>query len=258
MTKLLSPRLLLAMAVLLMPGSAFAQQGVRVHVVDSISRSGIRGATITALVDGMTIRAITDSAGIAVLQNGQSGVYRIHVTALGYRTQDTLRVEVAANRLTLATVSMLPQPIPVRPVEAKAQRSRALEQHGFYRRKEDHNGIFIERAEIERSSGRLLSDLFRRVPGARMVTATSGMAVWFQGSENISVPGRLTLCGPRVILDGIEQNTGSDSRFPTPIDEIAAKHDLEGIEIYRRPSQLPSRFGGAMSACGVIVLWTRR
>jgi hypothetical protein len=206
----------------------------------------------------MTIRAITDSAGFAVLQNGQSGTYRIHVTALGYRSQDSVRVEVAAARPTFATVSMLPQPIPVRPVEAKTQRSRTLEQHGFYSRKEDHNGIFIERAEIEKSSGRLLSDLFRKVPGARMVTATSGMAVWFQGSENMAVRGRVTLCGPRVILDGIEQNTDSDSRFPTPIDAIAAKHDLEGIEIYRRPSQLPSRFGGAMSACGVIVLWTRR
>jgi hypothetical protein len=55
----------------------------------------------------------------------------------------------------------------------------------------------------------------------------------------------------------MELDRGVESDKPTPIDHIIPASDLAGVEIYRRPSQLPARFGGAMSACGVIVLWTR-
>ena len=91
-----------------------------------------------------------------------------------------------------------------------------------------------------------------------MKPVAGGMAVWFQGNETMNPSGGkgLGLCGPRVILNGIELNR-PDTRDPTPIDDIVAPADLLAIEIYRRPSQLPARFGGAMSACGVIVLWTK-
>lgn len=34
--------------------------------------------------------------------------------------------------------------------------------------------------------------------------------------------------------------------------------DVHAIEVYRTPSEIPAQFGGAESACGVILVWTQR
>jgi hypothetical protein len=34
--------------------------------------------------------------------------------------------------------------------------------------------------------------------------------------------------------------------------------DIEGIEIYRRATEVPPEFGGLQARCGVILVWTRR
>ena len=46
-------------------------------------------------------------------------------------------------------------------------------------------------------------------------------------------------------------------RLRKHLDDIVEPANIAGIEIYRSPAELPARFGGAESACGVIVIWTR-
>jgi len=41
------------------------------------------------------------------------------------------------------------------------------------------------------------------------------------------------------------------------IDRVFAPADLEAVEIYRSPGELPGEFGGTRGSCA-IVLWTRR
>ena len=41
------------------------------------------------------------------------------------------------------------------------------------------------------------------------------------------------------------------------LDELGLPSELIGIEIYRRASELPAQFGGAMEGCGAVVLWTK-
>jgi hypothetical protein len=34
--------------------------------------------------------------------------------------------------------------------------------------------------------------------------------------------------------------------------------DVEAIEVYRRPSEIPVQYGGPTRGCGVILIWMRR
>ena len=54
-------------------------------------------------------------------------------------------------------------------------------------------------------------------------------------------------CAARVFVNGLN------------VDHVPRMHpdNIEAIEVYRGPAEVPPQFGGAQSACGVIVLWTR-
>jgi len=41
------------------------------------------------------------------------------------------------------------------------------------------------------------------------------------------------------------------------IDELGIPSELVGIEVYRRASELPAEFGGAMEGCGAVAIWTK-
>lgn len=66
------------------------------------------------------------------------------------------------------------------------------------------------------------------------------------------VGGMRGSCLPEVYLDGV----------PAPgarqIDQLITPMDIEAVEIYRSPSEVPARFTTAASQCGVILIWSRR
>jgi hypothetical protein len=251
--------LLVAACATLCAAPSDAQVVLRIRVTDAISATPIHGALVVVHQSRDTTRALTDSAGNAQLAPRLPGAYTLVVMAPGYADSKALSLELFADRPIVQAVQLQPEPYRAEPVTVTSRRNADLEHNGFYQRKEDNRGFFMDRDEIERRNTRRLSDLLRVVPGIRMVTGTgSSMAVWFQGNEGFNPRGSgMSLCGPRVILDGVEMDVGARSS-PTSVDNIILPYDLAGIEVYRRPSQLPARFGGANSACGVIVLWTRR
>jgi hypothetical protein len=72
-------------------------------------------------------------------------------------------------------------------------------------------------------------------------------------------------CMPPVFLDGmlVSSNTpmtGLTERTGPVRYDIDSLHwqDIEAIEIYAGPAQVPPQYGGAHSACGVILFWTRK
>ena len=55
-------------------------------------------------------------------------------------------------------------------------------------------------------------------------------------------------CNPEYIVDERTDNFFGPN---TPI------RDLEGIEVYTGPTEVPGEFAGRNAGCGVIVIWTR-
>jgi hypothetical protein len=58
-------------------------------------------------------------------------------------------------------------------------------------------------------------------------------------------------CPPRILVDG-SPVAGAD------VDEMVEPQDINGIEIYRGPSEVPGRWMANRSSCGLIVIWTKR
>jgi len=55
----------------------------------------------------------------------------------------------------------------------------------------------------------------------------------------------------------LDLRTPSGGHYPTYLNETVVPGDVEGIEIYLGPSEVPPIFGGIGSGCGVVVVWTR-
>jgi len=243
--------------------TAQAQTTLRVNVADATSGTFVPAAVVTINRSGGTpLRAETDSTGSALFSNLRAGTYTISVRSVGYEPLSGREVDVEAETSTNLLLSLSPAPLSIDAVQAtatpQAPQSEDLKLNGFYERMKFNNGIFVDRVEIEKRKQRLVSDLIRSKQGVNLRRVPGGEQVlWFRASEmpGFSSAGVRT-CGPSIYLDGLVVFQ-SDGQSPAPIDRFVNTDDLVGIEIYRRPSQIPEQYGGAHSGCGVVLLWTR-
>lgn len=190
-----------------------------------------------------------DQEGRFLLTPRTSNGFYLYVEALGFQPrlegslnlteQDTVEVEVL----------LVPSPLPVEPLVVEAEaRPRRLEMSGFFQRERAGFGAFIMREEIERRDPRFLSDLFRARPGFRVVSGQGGAELVSRRTSTFSNGGA---CKPLIYLDGLPMVRGA-------IDDLIHPSLVEAIEAYSGISQLPAQYSGAESACGVVLVWTRR
>jgi len=127
----------------------------------------------------------------------------------------------------------------------------------FYNRRALGVGAFITRADIERRNAARASDLLRTIAGVRVnqgdafdrpVVEMGRTAVRLPtraGSKEQSLAGD---CRVNYYLDGNWMPPGTFH-----IDDLSPSL-IEGIEIYRGPSEIPARFRQRETACGLIHL----
>ncbi|UCF21170.1 MAG: TonB-dependent receptor [Gemmatimonadota bacterium] len=106
----------LCLALLLIQSVASLHGTVR----DSETGTPVRGASVE-LLDGSR-RSLTDEAGYYSLRDIPAGPRHVKVSGLGYRSR-TLHVFVPAEGGIQVDVALLPEPIPLQPVEANVDRS---------------------------------------------------------------------------------------------------------------------------------------
>ena len=182
---------------------------------------------------------VTDSDGRFQFRSVPPGVYRIIVRLLGYRElQDTLRVEPFSDLDLQLPLSV--SPIELEPLVVVSDRRAPLGPlRDFENRRQTRIGTFFDREDIEERNPMRFSDLFRMVPGARVVPA--GMydsAILLRGG-----------CRPGIWVDGMRLGTSEG------IDHLLQPMDLDAVEVYHSVN-LPVEFGS--NPCGAIVVWTRR
>ena len=245
-------------------------------VLARTSREALSGVTVELLDEvgdpvGSTLSEPDGSFRI-VLNDGQEQVY-LRVARLGYEgaiseaidlSDGTRRVEVL-----LPTDAIEIDPVLV-VVDGLVPE---LERVGFYARATQSPGLFIRRDDIEAVAPARTSDLLERAPGVRTFTdAMSGDL-----SRRV-VFTRHTLasgdrCYPALYVDGRSVRIGGtrdtpnapaiegidppeEDRVPA-LDELIPPHEIEAVEMYPTPGQVPRRFTGLGTRCGVIVVWTR-
>ncbi|HEU4557569.1 MAG TPA: carboxypeptidase regulatory-like domain-containing protein, partial [Longimicrobium sp.] len=231
-----------------------------------------------AAVAGATVRVgnlpavLTGADGTARVARLSPDEYRVEVT---HPTLGTLsgRVTIPVNpgvvelRAASGTrvVATVQREVALAGVEARAApRSSSLEMRGFYARRELGHGVFLTDSVIQRRTGGRVTDVLRGVEGVRLVrwypeSQQRGMGeeLWrvasTRGSTGISRAGP---CWMDVYVDGqLAQN--SDKPDARNLDQMQLR-DVEAIEVFRGGSEVPTEYRGSTSACGVVLIWTRR
>lgn len=232
--------IVLALAIAPAPLDAQGEPSTLTVFVRVEGGPALMGAQV--VVEGLGIGTITDGSGVARLRELPPGAKTVSVRHLGYAPMDAL-VTLEGGRASTLSFSLVPKPIELAEVRVTAWASPLL-RNGFYERRSGGAGTFFTRQEIVQMRARLMSDIMRRVAGARVQSSPVG------ANSRAAMRGqRPGACPIQFYLDGAL--TGI-----TNIDEIRAD-DVAGIEIYRGASTVPPAYNKGTARCGVVLVWTR-
>ncbi len=226
-------------------------QALNGQILELWSNRPVGGAFITLVTEeGDSVGgARSGRDGLFEILAPRAGVFYVSTRRVGYgmvvdgpvELQDSVAVTVGIHIQQVALYELDPITITAEPVV------RHLVTVGYYERQHaSAGGLFLGPDHVERrASARRVSDLLRGLPG-----------VGVDQVGNVVLRGMISgmgSCGsPTVYLDGIVSSVGNeDLNILDPID-------IEAIEVYRRPNEIPPQYGGPTRGCGVILLWTGR
>jgi hypothetical protein len=224
------------------------------RVTDAESGDGLEGVGVR--IPQVFMGVLTDETGRFVLEDVPAGLQLIEFDNLGYAIRRET-VTIVGDQTTDARVRLTVDAIDLEPIEVVVERRELkLEDVGFYVRRDEGWGSFIDLADIEAQSPSETTDLFTRMPGVTLVNDSYDAFrryVMLRGGRRSSFDGQP--CYPAVWLDGIQVHRGGSE--PAGIDDLLSLNAIAGIEVFQGNSGVPVRYGGLDTTCGVILLWTR-
>jgi len=264
--------------------AALAQQPARVQ--GTVRRAGgaevIVGAEIRAR--GLDLRALSDSGGSFTVVVPTGAPIVLEVRAVGYQPKE-VRIQPRAGseqrvEVTLAAAPTTLPEVTVRSRWAKPERLAYTDKYDeFYRRRDQGLGSFLTREDIDRASAVRTFELLRGLPGIRVRWNPPGVpgtevrfarcaefppkiSVWIDGQRQPFTPrGVANNVGgiPQARLSGAEpesQATRSEvwRSWLELLDRVTPR-DVEAMEVFRGPGQIPTEF--ADDSCAAVVIWTR-
>lgn len=227
-----------------LPGAPGDGAAALVEVVDRSNDQRVASARVVLVpVNGPESErweGETNVEGLLITPLLRLGSWEIEVQALGY--------EILVDRVTFEAsgdhdlrVALVPEALALEPVVAAVRRQTRLERQGFYERRMLANGYFLTRQDIEQRSMNRISDVFRTVPGARVVPP--GL------NESAALIVLRNDCIPLVVIDG------APASGQLRLDDLFHPSDIEAIEVYHGASG-PVQFS-PFTTCGTIMVWTR-
>ena len=272
-------RLVAAFVAVGLPDLASGQT-LRGRVVDASTLMPIPAVDLEVVSENdsrVLARAASDSAGSFLMS--WRGVERVQLKSqrIGFTSTITTAFAVRQGETVTVRVSMSARAIPVEPLVISS-RERSDDVFGnfadFERRKQNNAGHFITRFDIEQQNAIHVADVLRNVPGvilratdnAYEIQAWSnlGMAAASAGVRGTAVTERMRRrggglgtatsgpCPMQLYLDG------KIHRLPMAGVNVVPAQQIEGIEVYRSLTEVPSEFAGEHARCGVIAIWTTR
>jgi hypothetical protein len=222
--------------------------------VRNVSGVPIPGADIW--LEGTTAKVVSNDSGEFRIDNAPLGRQKLVVRRVGFRP-DYRRVSLSPGdtrevRFTLE--GMLEELDAVIVTAQKGANGRMAE---FWARRMVGVGVFITRADIDRRHPPQTSDLFHTVMGIKVISGSGVEPTRLATGRQAMTPVRgansaaSNICPMQYYVDGIFMSPGTFS-----IDEIVPTQ-IEAIEIFRGPSEIPARFRQRETGCGLVVIWTR-
>ena len=219
------------------PGVLVPRVFISGDVVDGRMLVSVAGALVR-LVDAATGRTVatteSDDEGRFRLRPVPAGTYAFSIERLGYQTASGTIVLHGGEDPSL-TVSLAPDEVDLEPVVVTVAAAARLPD--FEHRRTVGNGTFITRGDIEAQSPFQVTDLFRTLPGVRVVPGRLGNMLALRGN-----------CRPMMYFDGVAVDEALS------LDLSLRPEDVEAIEVHSNATA-PAQY--ARNACGVILVWTR-
>ena len=235
-----------------------------VVMVDS-TKQPIVGAEVILPQIGRSV--LTNERGAFRIPDVPAGEQQVAVRHLGYGPLDA--------QLTFAAHRTLEKQIYLSKVATIAEMNvtaRAV-LPSFEEHRRMALGHFLTREELAKQEGRKLSEILQQLPGVNVLAGTSshawitnnrgvrggGQAVVDKADMNLgALPGK---CYAQVYLDrSLVYRSSGNRNTPEPLFDINSlpAAQIEAIEYYAGPAEIPAMYSGQNVNCGVIVIWTRR
>ena len=226
-------------------------------VVDHATGRPLLGVTVVSLHDGKA--QTTDSSGAFRFERLPVGLLRFLFRAPGFPQQGLVVALVESERsehrieLDSSAAARLADEAPPRqagdrhaqmlaPVVVAEAASLGPRFAAFERRQKTGAGQYVLRVDIEKTGANSLQDVVRTLRGVNLDCSTGGAGCVIR---MVRAPMR---CLPEYIVDDVQDNEFGPS---------VAVRDIEAIEVYTGPTDVPGEYAGRNAGCGVIVIWTR-
>ncbi len=203
----------------------------------------------------------SDPQGYFALTAPEAGEYLVNAEALFYWAYTEGPVDLQATDTLMVEFGLTPHPSELEGIVVEARsRDLGLILNGFYEREHEGVGYHVDARTISQHSFHESTDILRSIPGVRLLETTTGdRAPVFARSQfwsSLQSGGTPPPCFPALYLDGQLTRMGGDD--PPEIDLYVAPEQIQGMEVYTSPQQVPPAFAGMSSTCGVIAIWTKR
>ncbi|MGQ0767460.1 MAG: carboxypeptidase regulatory-like domain-containing protein [Gemmatimonadota bacterium] len=187
----------------------------------------------------------TGSGGEFRLDSLPSGTQTLVVRQIGFAPEEQA-VELSTRSPARVTVTMARAAQVLAPVVVTEDANVGLERVGFAQRQRSGFGHYLTGEEIEKRAPTFLTDVFRQIPGLRVVPS---------GSDYVVESARNALGGcVRYWVDGAVW----EAVFPGDVDRLVPPWEIAAMEVYNSSSSVPAQFQMAGSAsCAAIVIWTK-
>ncbi|MFL5385975.1 MAG: carboxypeptidase regulatory-like domain-containing protein [Longimicrobiaceae bacterium] len=267
------PRRLLPLAACLLATAPLSAQTLRGKVIDAATGAAVPAAAVRALSEGHDVgHARTGADGTFSFQLRVPGTVRIEAQRTGYRTTVTGDLPVGTRETVDVEVKLSAEAIAIEPLRVTARvqppRRRSLELNGFYDRERQGIGKYLRREDFENRASQNLAQVLSRVQGTSILYAGPNQYIYFPRNgvpslgRQASTSGRAprkwgapsNSCLPRLFLDGVRVAYDAQS----DINAVVAPEQVEAIEVFRGPSEIPAQYNDNNSQCGVILIWTRK
>jgi hypothetical protein len=243
-----------AVAVPISPVSAQAAANVPsrplgrlLGVFDDATSLPMEGAEVINLSTGA--KALTSVSGAVSLARLESGVTVLQIRKVGYASQ-LQTVVVSPADTTSITIALKPLAQTLPEVRTSAANTTTGKLAMFEQHRAEGFGHFLTADELEKSQGRLTSDVFRTIPGMRLWPDPKRGSAWYVASNRGSGSVSTRPCLSTVMVDG------SIVSGPFDINSVRPE-ELAGVEFYAGGATTPMAYGGTKNGCGTVVIWTR-
>ena len=250
---------------------------LRVSIHDESERAIVKGrvlseagvpvpnATITML--GTSALARTSPDGNYGMRDLPAGSQVLIARSIGLGAA-VVAVELSGRAPTTVAVTMQQLPPTLAVVDIVADRLQlgtVYREIGFTKRQRMGNGKFLTSEQIERRGARETPELFRGIPGVRVVDDQHGVLKVYadRGASTIYNYGECTayivdgtLIGNGRSTDMIQSSTNEPFGGPDEL-MLPPPNDLIAAEVYQPNEPAPFVLAGTAMRCLKIVLWTK-